>query len=114
MIDNKTRLYTEAVSAARGILNGQVGVIEGSRNLAALSRKFSADKRERFLLFIGIDSESDNLAIGPERQYWAEEALVKQDTEIENAEDYYKEDVFNACRALISLLESDLATLKSL
>ena len=111
MIDNKARLYAEAISTARGILSGQIGVIPGSRTLTRIGSNLDENKRDSFLLFIGIDSESDDLAIGPERQYWAKEALAKQDIEIKISEAYYKEEVFNACQDLIDLLESELIEL---
>ncbi|MBD2705788.1 hypothetical protein IC229_34635 [Spirosoma sp. BT702] len=107
----KLLLYEEVISVAKSILDGQIGVISGSRALTGLSHKFDETKRDDFILFIGIDSDSDNLAIGPEREYWSKEQLAKQDIEIEIVEAYYREDVYNTCTDLIRQIETEIIEL---
>jgi|SRR5580704_16844471 hypothetical protein len=92
----------EVVETAKGVLQGKIGIIEGSRILSRLRFKiceggFDPD----FYGFIGIDSATDHLPIGRVREHWAEDALVRKDKEIKEAEDSYREKAFADCRKLI-------------
>jgi hypothetical protein len=60
--------------------------ILAARDLSAL--RFSVDVPEDdpdFTCFVAIDSETDALPIGPEREQWSTEALSRLDKEIVDA-----------------------------
>ena len=59
------------------------------------------DHDEDFLTFVGIDSETDSLPVDWERRNWSVEALERKDKEIAEAEAFYQNDAFVACRKLI-------------
>ncbi|GAB3777270.1 hypothetical protein GCM10028818_24150 [Spirosoma horti] len=114
MTDDKQKkllLYKEVIFIASNILSSQTGIINGSRSLSWISHKFDGNRQDDFQLFTLIDSDSDDLAIGPERDYWAKEQLAKQDIKTENFETFYKEDVLNTCRNLIRQLETEIVEL---
>ena len=56
---------------------------------------------EDFVLFVGIDSETDHLPVDIERTNWSAEALERKDKEIADAEAFYQTDVTAACKKLI-------------
>jgi hypothetical protein len=92
----------QVVETAKNIIAGSLSVIEGSRLLAGLRFKVCDDSFDSdFLRFVAIDSETDHLPIGREREHWGADALAKKDKEIKAAEEIYGEDVLAACRKLI-------------
>ena len=58
------------------------------------------------LVFVGVDSETDDLPLGSVRQ-WAPDALVERDRELAKAEALYANSVADACRRLLDLLEPE-------
>ena len=93
----------QAVAVACDMLEGRIGIIEGSRKLASLSQRvgivqFDAD----FLPFVVIDSETDHLPLGEVRLHWAADALAAKDAELVLAETFYREPAFEACSRLIA------------
>jgi hypothetical protein len=94
--------WIEAVKVAENILSGKIGIIEGARELTAISYKLDSVETETdFLVFIATASETDHLPVGKERQFWAKSALQEKDIEIKQAENYHKENIFSACRVLL-------------
>ena len=53
------------------------------------------------LSFIGIDSETVDLSVGEERQYWSLEALKEKDVEIKRCEDLDRKTALEACENII-------------
>lgn len=95
-------LRLEAIRVAESILSEKTGIIEGARILAAISYKLDfIEPNTDFLVFVAISSETDHLPVGKERELWAKSALQQKDDEIKQVEDFHKETVFSACRALI-------------
>jgi len=93
----------KAASIAQAMLDGHVGIIEGSRQLASLRHPAGVDPfDEDFLPFVGIDSETDSLPIGDTRVHWAPEALAKKDAEIAAAEAHYRDYALSACARLVA------------
>ena len=51
--------------------------------------------------FIVINSDTDHLPLGPERQYWAADALKAKDQEIARAEEWARQFGLETCRRLV-------------
>jgi hypothetical protein len=84
------------------MLGGKLGVIEGARLLSGLRHAVEvADNDPDFVVFVAIDSETDHLPVGGQRQLWNAEALKRKDSEIARAEAEAKEDSIEACRNLV-------------
>ena len=93
----------KVASIAQGMLDGQVGIIDGSRQLARLSHHIDVNEfDDDFRAFVGIDSETDDLLVGDARQHWAVDALEKKDAEIEAAEALYRYPALAACKRLVA------------
>jgi hypothetical protein len=96
--ENRNRV----VAIAEGILDGKIGIIEGSRILAGLRLKVSGDSFDPdFIDFVAIASETDHLPVGPVRKEWAPDSLAKKDVEMKDTEDFYRERTLAACKKLI-------------
>jgi len=92
----------KVASVAQGMLDGRVGIIEGSRQLASLAHRIGVeDFDDDFITFVGIDSETDDLPVGDTRQHWAADALEKKDGEIAAAEALYRDAALAACKLLV-------------
>ena len=96
----------QIVDVCEAILHGDTGILFGTRQLCRLHYELFRQIDEDFVLFIGINSETDSLPIGDERQYWNEEVLIEKDKEIAEYEIRVKQDVFDACRKLIKRFSS--------
>ncbi len=96
----------EIVRVARLILSGEVSIITGAREMASVRfRSHSDDRDEEFLVFVGIDSETDHLPVGDMRKLWAADALIRKDAQINEAEDFFRERALEAARILIERYE---------
>src|SRR5262245_15580358 len=95
----KTR--RRVVARARDLIEGRIGVIMCAREMSKLAFWLREQNDPDFLIFRGIDSESDALPAGPERQWWSESALREEDEKIRAAEDLWRVAATEAARALI-------------
>ena len=95
-------LVEDLLNTAEAVLKGQVGIIIGSRKLQSYRHELAGDLDEDFLPFIGVDSMTDHLPVDEERQNWSREALQRKDKEIKEAEDFYREMIFESSRKLIA------------
>jgi hypothetical protein len=102
-----------AIALARRILAGEIGLIEGCRALSSMRWELGDDVRDRFIPFVAIDSETDDLPIGAVRDLWQPDALARKDLEISRCEQLYRTQVAEACMALIESLGPDLARPRS-
>lgn len=92
----------QIVNVARRILNGSTGIVAGARELSRLRHPSHEKTDEDILVFVGIDSETDDLPLGDARRYWNAEALKKTDAELTEYEARVREQALQACRNLIS------------
>lgn len=92
---------------AHAILNGTIGIIEGSHHLSALRTKAELALNDDFELFDVISSESDTLPVGDTRQHWNKEALEEKDWEIKEYEAKMKSQVVQACQNILDKLRHD-------
>ncbi len=96
----------EVVHVSRSVLDRSVGVIEGARLLAALRFRVRAENDEDFLVFTGIDSQTDHFPLSDVRARWNSDALVRYDAERQRAESDFREGAEVACRNLIRKYEN--------
>jgi hypothetical protein len=90
------------VETARSMLNGDLNFLEGARTLVDLRHEAAVrDDDSDFMVFVAIDSETDNLPIGAIRQHWPQEVLEKLEPEYRKAEGWAKEFGTLACESLI-------------
>jgi hypothetical protein len=84
------------------MLSGELGVIEGSRRLCQLrSGVSSLDQDPDFILFVGIESDTDHLPVGEVRELWAPDALSRLAPQIQAAEDHWRQSAFIAAQRLL-------------
>jgi hypothetical protein len=102
------RQQARIVVVARKMLNLEMSIIEGSRELVRLRHDLAIDSLDPdFLPFVAIDSETDDLPVGAERQDWAENALAEKDQLIAQAEKAYRQAGFAACRVILQRFQPE-------
>jgi hypothetical protein len=89
---------------AQGMLDDRIGIIEGSRQMASLcGERIETDQFDPdFMIFIAVDSETQDLPIGEGRRHWAADALANKDLEIGRAESLYRDEALAACLHLVA------------
>jgi hypothetical protein len=89
----------------RSMLNGDLSFIEGSRDLWRLAKYANLpEDDEDVTAFLAIDSETDALPVGRDRQHWAPEALERKAPEIAAAESWARSFGETAARRLLERL----------
>lgn len=101
-----TTEISEAKTSALEILSrlaaGDVGVLCAAQKLSSLRHTLVGDARdEDWDVFVGIDSETDHLPLEEDRTNWAPEALARKDSEIKEAEDFFRARAVEAARNLL-------------
>jgi hypothetical protein len=76
-------LRKKVVDVVRAILQGDVDLLSGVRQVANLSRGLSTAEQSdpKILTFVAVDSELDDVPMGSARGLWAAEALAEKDRE---------------------------------
>lgn len=70
----------QVAEIASSIVGDRIRPLLGVRMLLPFLRQLEKEIHEDALLFLlGVDSESDALPLGAERQYWADHALHEKD-----------------------------------
>jgi len=76
-----------AAELASRVLAGLESPLVAARELCRLRFSVGLPEDDRdFLTFVGVDSDTDALPVGPARVHWAPEALVAKEDEIARAE----------------------------
>lgn len=65
------------------MLDGELELVEGCRKLVQLHRRSGAVDSDAIITVIGVESETDDLPVGAERERWAIDALKEKDRQRE-------------------------------
>ena len=95
------RAVTRLVAAARDLLEGRIGILEGSRTLTGLMHQCGLEGDNDLIILQGVDSESDRFPLGPVRNLWDPKALAELDPEIAAESDSYRGVVVRACELIV-------------
>jgi hypothetical protein len=102
---------TEAIERARqiakNVLGGQYDPLLACRELSDIRELRPVVADEVMNVFIAVDSEVDDLPIGPERANWNAESLRVKDMEAANYREQVRSVVTEALRALLETTGDD-------
>ena len=94
-------LKREAVQIADGILKEEIELLEGADQIWSRIVDLNMVDDETFNTFNFIDDEGGEFPVGSVRKYWNEQKLKELDVKRKEFEEYYKDDIFEACHKLI-------------
>ena len=80
----------DTIRIATGMLSGEIDIAVGCRSIQGPLRRLGLESESEFSIFIGVDSETDHLAIGDERQHWSSDGLRKSDAELAATVNHYR------------------------
>ena len=92
---------TELAQVAEQMLNGEMEWVEGCRKLVQLHRRSGAPDDDAIITIIGIESETDDLPVGAEREQWAAEVLKDKDRQREEYMAIVRAPLTEALEALV-------------
>ncbi|MGY3449769.1 hypothetical protein [Bradyrhizobium sp. USDA 4353] len=94
------------LDVARDVLSGVVTPIEGARAIARLRFAARLDTDVDVLPLVGIDSETDALPLGRERNHWQAQALADLQDAIDEAQRWARDFGDSHYRNLLGRAES--------
>ncbi len=92
---------TQIAAVAQGMLCGDIGIVDGCRQLVRLYCRLDEGVDELFALIVAVESETEDLPLGEARSQWSEEALSRKDAEVNAYIGQVREVVLEACEALV-------------
>jgi len=106
------RVRREAVATAQAVLRGEVDIIQGSRQLSALSHVLlpRIPEHDELLVFDELDLETREIPLGTPRELWDPAVRDEADAIVRRIETLSRSVVEAACRSLIDRFGSDDTT----
>jgi hypothetical protein len=97
-------LRHEIARVATRMLTGEVGLHEGCHEIARLRTGLSEPEvaDPDLLVFVGVDSELDDVPLGDVRQRWAPEALAVKDAQTAEYLGRARDGILRACQAVVA------------
>ncbi len=95
-----------ALDVLRGMLDGSMPLIEGCRTLVSLRFNANIPPSEAFIVFIAVESETDDCPLGSVRNGYAPELLARSDAKIARILERDGPIIIDACRDVIREIES--------
>ena len=99
----RRKFERQVAALAQSILDGGASLVASAQQMEKLLYWLHLDPNQDpdAADFRLISSETDHLPVGPERQYWATEALASKDIEIAQAEAWARGFGLETCRRLV-------------
>jgi len=102
MTDQLAHARIRVAEIAQSILDGKVRPLLGARMLAGYVNPLKAEiSLDAWKTVVGIASETDGMAIGSERQYWAPEPLREKDKRADDYEQRIAADLLRVAEDLL-------------
>jgi hypothetical protein len=90
------------LETAKGVLSGAVSPIEGARVIVASRSAARLEADPDILPFVGIDSETEALPLGKDRDYWQKQALADLQPTIDEAQHWARDLGADHCQNLLA------------
>ena len=105
--DLRRKLERRFSHRATEVLAGRLTLIGATQELLRLAKQLGLTEGDTIYEDLRlIASETDRYPLGPERQFWAEEALAGLQPDIERAENWARGFGLDTCRAIVTRYSS--------
>ena len=98
------------VSVAKGMLSGEIDIVEGCRLISALQGDVNDRDESLFTPMIAVASETEDVPLGKLRLLWDKAALAKIDLRNNAYLDRVRGEIMVTCKRLIQKYAADAAT----
>ena len=100
--EEQRRAREAILSAARAVVDGDLGVLDGARVIAAQAFLFDPEQDDADLPgIVGIESQTDHLLLGEHRWAWHPSALEERAAEVVAAEAFFAPSMRALCQSLL-------------
>lgn len=89
------------VDICHKVINEEIGIIEGCRELVSLRGQYNLEEDELFDPIVGVDSETDDYPLGDVRELFSKDYLDRLDREVGGYILKVRLSVIEDCRNLI-------------
>jgi hypothetical protein len=104
-LEYREAVRTQMLTLAKEVVSGNIGIVVVARELSGFRDGVEPEIGRLLDVFVGLNSETDALPVGPERSLWNAEALARKDEEIRAIEQQWRDRAVNAAMQLARLLE---------
>ncbi len=94
----------KAIEIATAVINGTVNPIEGCRQLWHMKYDIGMENDENFNLFTAVDSETDHLPLGSQKDQCSTSYLERVQREERQYLESARDDIVQACKEIIRKL----------
>jgi hypothetical protein len=106
--ENLEYARAELVRIAKRMIDGEIRPLLGARLLCPYANRLRQEiGHEAWQIIVGVDSESDHLPIGTERQLWATEALREKDKITDDYEQRVRNELLQVAQELLAQFSKD-------
>jgi hypothetical protein len=101
--EREAQIRREIARVASCVLAGDMAPPEGCREIARLRTGLAEPEMDDpdLLVFVGVDSELDDVPFGEARRRWAPEALVEKDKQTAEYLEQVRDRLLRACQSLV-------------
>lgn len=103
----KFHVFEEIVEICRRLKSRSINPLEGVRRICALRLETSDPDGALFVVFRGIESETDEFPLGAARARWSASELSKLDTELNEYIEQNRKVLDEGCDELIDAVRAD-------
>jgi hypothetical protein len=100
-LEYRDSLRAQLVDAAQGIIDGRLGIVEGTRIIVGLAFKLEVPNDELFRYFQGLYSDIDHFPVGEVRARWNPSSLAREDALREGVEAKVRPRVLLSCEDIV-------------
>ena len=106
----RAKLARQAAALASSVLDDRASLVASTQRLHKLCWQLGLRDDDPIMRdLVLISSETDHLPLGPERQYWAPDALAEKDVQIVRAETWAREFGLETCREIVRRFRASAA-----
>jgi hypothetical protein len=100
-LEYRDSLRAQLVSAAQGIIDARLGIVEGTRIIVGLAFKLEVQNDGVFRYFNGLCSDIDHFPVGEVRARWNPSSLAREDALREGIEARVRLQVLLNCEDIV-------------
>lgn len=100
-MENRKEAIDKIIAIATSMISGEKNLIEGCRILTGLRFEIDNPDDDAFIVFRGVDSETDGYPLGKVRDGYNTEYLRRLDCDMDRYLEKAKPDIIEACEEII-------------
>jgi hypothetical protein len=92
---------SELVDFAKQTLTAELSITDGTLKILPILNELEISNLDEYIIFVLFESETDHLPRGIYKRNWNPIVLKEKEKELEKAENFYRNDVIEACKTIL-------------